>query len=95
MSQRGEKRLRQMERRMGYIGEKTDVLALRQDRTDIRFFKMSRIQTEIRLLETKVEGIARIPAQARPQKGLLWRIVDFLQLLYYYFFKSPVAPAVR
>lgn len=77
MSQRREKRLRQMERRVDALEKKADVLDMMQQRTDIRLFEMSRIQAEIRLPEVKVEGSAWTPTKARSQKGLIQRIADF------------------
>lgn len=77
MSARREHRLRQLERKVDALEKKADVLALRQDHADIRIFEMTRIQTEIRLPEDKAADAARMPAQARPQKGLFQRIVDF------------------
>lgn len=77
MSQRREKRLRHLERRVDALENKADVLSLRQDRTDIRIFEMTRIQTEIRLPEVKAMDASLVPTQPRPQKGLLQRIMDF------------------
>ena len=77
MSARREHRLRRLERRMDALEKKVDVLDMMQRRTDIRLFEMSRIQTEIRLPDTRVENAAWMPSQPRSQKRLLQRIVDF------------------
>lgn len=77
MSARREHRLRRLERRVDALEDKVIVLDMMQQRTDIRLFEMSRIQAEIRLPEAAAGDVARTPTQARPQKGLLQRIVDF------------------
>ena len=77
MSARREHRLRHLERKVDELGRKADFLSMRVDHNEIRIFEMQRIQAAIRLPEDKVEDTAWTPTQARPQKGLLQRIMDF------------------
>ena len=77
MSARREHRLRRLERKVDALERQADFLSMREDHNEIRIFEMQRIQAEIRLPENKAEDTAWTPIQARPQKGLLQRIMDF------------------
>lgn len=77
MSARREHRLRRLERRVDELGRQADFLSMRVDHNEVRIFEMQRIQTVIRLPEAKAENTTWTPAQPRPQKGLLQRIIDF------------------